>query len=219
MFRETYLNCARTFNVESGLALPEEQLRQAETRLNLNIPEALREFYLTLGAWDLNVAHNRLVSPAELSFKGNHLVFYEENEGQACWGIARDQLNRPDPVVMQGVKQGRRWDWYEEELSCAPFLVLMTLWQTLAGGLGFASIASVDGVFTDLKPGWKARGNNGPMSIYTKPGAVLGVLYDEEEDATSLHAAATSDAALEAIHDEYEELPWELITGEDDADE
>jgi hypothetical protein len=218
-FRESYTGCLKTLGVTRPVGLAEADVSAAEARLGVKLPSALRTFYLVTGAWDLNFAHNRLLEPNELRWVNDRLVFYEENEKLAQWGIQRKELSRPDPVVAQGVRDRGRLQWFDEELSCSKFLVLMTYWQTLVGGLGFASVATTEGVFDAVKPGWVLQGNNGPMKIYAKQNSVLGVLYDEEDDVTSLHAAALDLACLTAISDEYEELPWEVILGDEGDDD
>jgi hypothetical protein len=214
-FRERYAHCLSTLGEVRPVGLEEKELTAAEERLGVHLPAALKDFYLVTGAWDLNFAHNRLLEPNELRWVKDKLVFYEENEKLAQWGISRTELRRNDPVVSQGVRERGRMQWFDEELSCSNFLVLMTYWQTLVGGLGFASVATIDGKWDRVKPGWARQGNNGPMVIYAKPKCVLGVLYDEEDKVTSLHSAAVDLAQLTAISDEYADLPWEVILGDE----
>jgi hypothetical protein len=217
-FRESYAACLSTLGAADTLGVPPSEIEAAENRLGAALPRALREFYQVLGNWDLNVAHNRLLAPNELRWVNDRLVFYEENEKLAQWGILRAHLKQENPVVAQGVRERGRTQWYDEELPCSQFLVMMTYWQTLVGGLGFAAVASTDGEWDDVKDGWLLQGNNGPMAIYAKARSVLGVLYDEEDDVTSLHSAAVDLAQLNDIAREYSELEWETILGDEQVD-
>lgn len=215
-FRETYSKCLTTLAVSQRVEIDESSVVAAEERLGVRLPTALREFYLTCGSWDLNVAHNRLFAPNEVRWMNDRLVFYEESEKLAHWGIHRPELANDDPVVAQGIKERGRLRWYDEELSCEKFLVLMTYWQALAGGLGFAAVATLPGLWSAVKPGWVLQGNNGPMIVYAKDRAVLGVLYDEEDDVTSLHTAAVDLERLNAVSAEYSDAEWEVILGDED---
>lgn len=215
-YSERYLECARIFEVEDELGLEETELAAAEQLLARRVPAALREFYSTLGAWEVNSALNHLLEPAELRVVDDHLLFYEDEEGDSVWGIPLANLADSDPPVEQGVREKRRLTWYREELPCSGFLVLMTLWQTLVGGLGFASIATMPGRFTKLQPGWRELGKNGPITVYTRPGAALGVVTDEDEGVTSLHLGAATAEHLESAQDDYKDLPWEVIVQNDE---
>ncbi|MGW2562950.1 SMI1/KNR4 family protein [Streptomyces sp. NPDC001514] len=81
----------------------EADLAAAEERLGLRLPAALREAYVLLGnRRDLTSNHDTLRTPAELYVdeSGEALVFRDENQGAARWGILLADLAQDDPAVV-----------------------------------------------------------------------------------------------------------------------
>ncbi|MEU0403744.1 SMI1/KNR4 family protein [Streptomyces sp. NPDC006197] len=77
-------------------------VQQAEDRLGLRLPVALREAYALFGRRrDLVAQQNPLLEPDELLVdpSGELLVFRSENQGCAGWGVALADLSREDPPV------------------------------------------------------------------------------------------------------------------------
>ncbi|WP_337662266.1 MULTISPECIES: hypothetical protein [Actinoalloteichus] len=82
---------------------PADELDAAERRLGLPLPAALREFYGLLGRrTDVTSAQDTLLPPDRLHVDehGGLLVFREENQDTARWGVAVDQLAAADPPVL-----------------------------------------------------------------------------------------------------------------------
>ncbi|MFF0520570.1 hypothetical protein ACFYTC_17805 [Actinomadura nitritigenes] len=79
---------------------PEAELAEAEDRLGLRLPAAVREAYALLGRRpDLHSNLDTLLSPGELAVEHGALVFREENQGAALWGVMLGDLGRDDPPV------------------------------------------------------------------------------------------------------------------------
>ncbi|MFB4317586.1 SMI1/KNR4 family protein [Actinomadura sp. 21ATH] len=81
----------------------EEDLSAAEERLGVRLPASVRDFYKLLGRRpDLTSNQDRLLPPAGLHFdeSGQALVFRDENQGCAQWGIPVQDLHLPDPPVV-----------------------------------------------------------------------------------------------------------------------
>jgi hypothetical protein len=107
----------------------EEALAQAESRLGLRLPVALREYFLISGnADDANRMHNVLFRPDEFVLEDGYLVFMEENQAVVHWGIPVDHLHEPDPDVWQRVN-GLEPVWYSEELPFSSFVIRNLEWQ------------------------------------------------------------------------------------------
>ncbi len=108
---------------------PEDALAQAESRLGLRLPVALREYFLLAGsADDANRMHNMLFRPDEFVVEDGYLVFMEENQAVVHWGIPVDHLGEPDPDVWQRVN-GLERVWYSEELPFSSFMIENLTWQ------------------------------------------------------------------------------------------
>ncbi|NWF30706.1 SMI1/KNR4 family protein [Streptomyces sp. PKU-EA00015] len=103
----------------AGDGWSEAELAAAEERLGLRLPAALREAYALLGRrTDLTGNHDTLRSPAELYVDeaGEALVFRDENQGAARWGILLTDLAQEDPPVRMrpdlADKSREKWeDW------------------------------------------------------------------------------------------------------------
>ncbi|MEV4332826.1 SMI1/KNR4 family protein [Streptomyces sp. NPDC049597] len=86
----------------TGDGWSEGDLAAAEERLGLRLPAALREAYALLGRReDLTGNHDTLRAPQELEVDeaGEALVFRDENQGAARWGILLADLAQEDPAV------------------------------------------------------------------------------------------------------------------------
>jgi hypothetical protein len=84
--------------IQEGDGYSVEDIDAAEQRLSLELPLALREYYLLLGKReDLVAAANFLVSPDELEVRDGLLVFYSGPQGVLEWGIRRRDLKLDDP--------------------------------------------------------------------------------------------------------------------------
>ncbi|MGW7358066.1 SMI1/KNR4 family protein [Streptomyces sp. NPDC054802] len=116
----------------SGAALdeddgcPEADLAAAEKRLGLRLPTALREAYALLGRReDLTSNHHTLCAPAELYVDewGEALVFRDENQGAARWGVLLADLSHDDPPVRirpdLADESAEEWEPWLEQTSLA----------------------------------------------------------------------------------------------------
>jgi hypothetical protein len=104
----------------------EAELTAAEERLGLRLPAALREAYALFGGReDLTSNHDTLRTPAELEVDetGEALVFRDENQGAARWGILLTDLSHDDPPVRirpdLADKSAEKWEPWLEQTSLA----------------------------------------------------------------------------------------------------
>jgi hypothetical protein len=92
---------ARPVTSEDGV--PAGEIVAGEHRLGIQMPNALREYYLVSGRLHrLNRAHNRLYSPDGWFVDVGKLVFMEENQSVVFWGIPISEGSGDDPPVLQG---------------------------------------------------------------------------------------------------------------------
>jgi hypothetical protein len=125
--------------------VPESEIRAAEERLGVRLPELLREFYLRVGNRpDICLVYNRLLPPNRLERIGNIVAFYVENQGCTIWGVdlASAQKNPPVPEAssFSGLENPR---FVMERLS--DFLLFELFWQAGRGGAPCSgSLDSVD---------------------------------------------------------------------------
>ncbi|GAA3699488.1 hypothetical protein GCM10022377_10660 [Zhihengliuella alba] len=110
---------------EDGLS-PEE-LDDALEEAGVEIPLALREFYLTLGGCeDLMEAYYYVWDPEELEYDDGYLLFMEDEDEKYTWGLRVDQLDVPDPIVHR--RNNQRGTWKSEEGTFSEYMLDMYSW-------------------------------------------------------------------------------------------
>jgi hypothetical protein len=107
-----------------GDGCTEAELAEAEARLGLALPAALREAYLLLGRReDLTSNHDVLLDPGRLCVddRKQALVFRHENQMCAAWGVLLSDLTQADPPVYELLdladKHGEQWAPWMERVS------------------------------------------------------------------------------------------------------
>lgn len=112
----------REWKATDGLS--EKVVEKAEARLGFRLPPALRGFYLTGGALpELCSSHNLIFEPKDLDFEEGYLVFMDENQSVVSWGIKKQELKKPDPIIWQ--RNNTSEEWYSEEKPLAELLTSM----------------------------------------------------------------------------------------------
>jgi hypothetical protein len=118
-FRETF---GSELEPEDGLGDEAVEARLAQRRLQ--IPLALFDYYSLVGFHWINRTRNRLRTIEELDWYEDWLVFMDDDRGIVSWGIHKQDLGNPDPVVWQGVL-GEETDWLQDTSTLSRFLVEM----------------------------------------------------------------------------------------------
>jgi hypothetical protein len=108
--------------------LGDEAVAAALTERRLVAPAALADYYAVAGRHRINRQHNRVYSIGELAWQGGWLVFMEENQCVALWGVARADAGAADPVVWQA-PNAEPLDWFAEPYRVSQFLMAMWRWQ------------------------------------------------------------------------------------------
>jgi len=66
----------------------------------------------------------------ELEWREERMIFMEENQCVAFWGIDREGIKEPNPVVWQATNiETMALKWYEEPYLLSQFLMAMWRWQ------------------------------------------------------------------------------------------
>lgn len=108
--------------------LPEGELKASEARLGYALPSALRSMYRTAGRrHDLHDAWDRLIPPKNLRTVNHALVFYEEHDRLAAWGIRHDDLTTEDPPVLRASNEPP-FDWVADHDTVSAFFFTELLW-------------------------------------------------------------------------------------------
>jgi hypothetical protein len=109
---------------EPADGLGEESVEARLAQRGLQIPQALFDYYSVAGYHWINKKQNRLRPIEELDWNRDWLVFMDDDQGLVSWGIHRQDLSSPDPVVWQGIL-GEEIDWFQEKLTLSEFLIEM----------------------------------------------------------------------------------------------
>lgn len=176
----------------------ELELREAEERIGVRVPSALREAYLVFGRRaDLTRSQDPLLPPSRLRLDvtNNVLVFRAESQACASWGIALDALDRDDPPVLvdHAPDRGSRWSPFIDRTSLA-VLDLVLSETTLGGGRELRDMCEVSSdelpnILTGYSrlelpdypnPGWAEYM---PIRWYSAPGRLLRVDAETESFA------------------------------------
>jgi len=117
----------------------ENEIAALEKRLNIQLPEKFREYYLELGKEEnLNYSFNRLLKPDEIEFTDdNYLVFYEENQNVAIWGIKKEDLIEDNPPVYGNYDTIEQSEWEVETQTTENFFLFMAVFSGTLGGLQY----------------------------------------------------------------------------------
>jgi hypothetical protein len=213
-YRDTFATVGVHLRDEDGC--PATDIEQAERRLGIKIPISLREYYLLSGREKrINQFYDRLRSPEKWEIDSVHwdidsdqVVFMEENQWVAYWGVASVQEGKADDAVSVGFNIRKKGiQWRPEHDSCVTFLNVMILWHASFGGavknaaVGFVEEAPARKTLDD---GWELVGEVRKMRAYKRAGqAVCLVKWEDimqkmrKLPPWRLHAAAASAEALE----------------------
>ncbi len=180
----------------------------AEKRLGIHLPAALRDYYLVAGQERrFNRCHNRLLDPEAWSLNKQRLVFMEENQSVAWWGVSVRNPNSDDPAVHQGMNYDDSIAWCPEHRKCSVFLAVMLHYHAVDGGFRFCGMADApeETDYRFEKHGWTFYGEVKSLQAYSRPHQVVCLLPPGNlpfAERWSVMAAAKSKRELAAIAEE-----------------
>jgi hypothetical protein len=185
--------------------LPAASLAQAERRLGVSVPLALRDYFLVTGRERrFNTAHNHLLPPSEWFADGDYLAFMAENQAVCWWAVSLKKDRARDPSVAQGVNQDEI-EWNTEHRRCSTFLAVMLHYQAVSGGLPCcASAKAPDDTHKKLKTGWQYIGEVNRLWAFSRQDQVVCVMAGGSlpfQPAMDLLAAGKTRSDLRAIEE------------------
>ncbi len=221
-FEESY----KSIFASAGVRLFEEhrsssaEIDEAEKRLQLIVPQSLRDFYLVAGRETrINQFYNRLIPPDKWTVDAGRLVFLEENRSIVYWGVPVKRSPEVDAPVFQGVNRGPEGIvWHEEHDHCSEFLKVMAVWHATYGGAApCCAVGYVDEnpCRSQLDETCTFVGEVNQLRAYCHPHGVLSFLKWEDRFQQRLklkpwrvHAAAATVEYLALIKDSIN-AQWE----------
>ena len=168
-YRTAFAALDRPLKAKDGV--PEKRVADAERRLGIRIPRALRDYYLIAGAHRFNDAHHHLLPPKEWALASGKVMFLAENQGVWQCGVkVNDRAGDDPPVFGEYEDPGDRWRWPG---PCSEFLVIQVYLQAIYG-YGMAHRGSADIVTQEaldlLEKTWPFIGEDLDGPIYGRDG-------------------------------------------------
>jgi len=205
----------------------EDELIELETRLKTNLPKRLKEYYLTLGKNEnINYYHNRLLKPnKEIGFSNDrYLMFYEENQVVASWGIKEKDLKLDNPPVWGNYGTNESPDWQLETKTTESFFLLMSVYNGTFGGLKY-NANSFDTikpkVVKAIKKKWVevTEISWAKQKIYTDSfDEILSLSFDEKENCTAIFIGTSKKDRFDNLLDNLN-IDWSYVSYEDDEED
>jgi hypothetical protein len=176
-YRTAFAALARPLVADDGLE--EQVVMEAEDRLGVRLPDALREYYRLAGRFDqFNRAHNRLLKPEEWSIDNGKVVFHVENQAVVIWGVEATESPVADPPVFQAVNgPGKPSQWELEHGRCSEFLLVELHMQAVWGGLDHLGMAEITpDVLERCLTDWSFAGRVREVRAYHRDDSAVCVL-------------------------------------------
>ena len=202
----------------------ETEINEIEKSLDIKFPLELKNYYLTLGKVEaLNYSHNRLLKPnKEIGFSNDrYLVFYEENQVVAFWGIKEQDLKLDNPTVCGNYGTEDNPDWHIEANSTDNFFLLMAVYNGTFGGLKYnanyfgqvqpETIEFIEKNWTIVTEiSWDKQ------KVYTDNfHEVLSLSFDEQNNCSGIFIGTSNQERFDKILDSLE-IDWSYTSYEDE---
>jgi len=176
-FKKYYRTIYDTFGypLTERTALSSEVLAAAQKRLGVRIPAALRDYYLVAGLERrFSACHNQLLPPQRWALDKQRLIFMEENQWVAWWGVSTRNPDSDDPPVSQGVND-EPITWHPEHRKCSVFLAVMLHYQAVSGGYRFSGGADApdQSDYRFEEQGWTYYGEVNSLEAYSRRNQVV----------------------------------------------
>lgn len=205
----------------------EEEIIDLEIDLGVRLPGTLRDYYLHLGKNEsINHSHNRLLSPdGEIGFSNDdHLMFYEENQGVATWGIKKEELLLDNAPVWGNYGDEETPDWQREANTVEDFLLLMAVYNGTMGGLKYHANC-LDDIDPEVVKAIQQRWSEVPgiswekQKVYTDDfREVISLSFDDDGNCAAVFIGTSDQNTFDELLDEIE-VEWSYISYEDEEEE
>lgn len=216
----------RLYNLpkEESLGFSEGEISAVEDRLNVHLPEELKNYYLTLGKNEkINYSYNRLLKPKkEISFsKDRYLMIFEENQSVVSWGIKEEDLSLDNPPVWGNSGTEEDPAWYLETNSLADFFLLMAVYNGTFGGLKYNAnyFGEVDSkTVQSIEENWilVPEISYEKQKVYTRNFYdIVSVSIDDDDKCSAVFIGSSDQSYFDKILDKIE-VDWSYTSYEDE---
>ena len=200
------------YPLSSRDGIPLKVITDAEKRLNVKVPAALRDYYLVVGRERrFNQCFNRLMSPAQWTTDKQRLLFLEENQTVLWWGVSLRNPKTDDPLISQGIND-EPIAWFPEHRKFSVFLSVMLHYHAVNGGFRFSEAADAPETsgYRFEKQGWTFHGEVNSLKAYSRANQVVCLMPPGDlpfMTKWTVLAGAKTKGQLDAIADEIG-LTW-----------
>jgi hypothetical protein len=202
----------------------ETEINKIEKKLDFKFPLELKKYYLTLGKVEsINYSHNRLLKPdKEIRFSiDKYLVFYEENQEAAFWGIKEQDLKSDNPAVWGNYGSEEDPDWHIEANSTDNFFLLMAVYNGTFGGLKYNAnyFGPVEPEILEyIEKSWTkvTEISWDKQKVYTENfHEVLSLSFDEQNNCNGIFIGTSNQERFDKMLENIE-IDWSYISYEDE---
>jgi hypothetical protein len=207
LYRRAFEILGRPLKPNDGVS--EQELREAEQRLGLRLPDSLADFYRCAGkATDYTSVFNRLLPLSGLALEEGKLTFYHENQSVVVWGTNAEAESLDDPPVYETADRQSPLTWEMVNEQCSVFLLVTLHWEAAFGGaMIHVSTAVVDPQLVErLDRDWSFVGEVREMKAYNRPGFAICIL--KWDDNWRIFAGSSTEAGIIALASELG-VTWE----------
>ncbi|MNS48267.1 hypothetical protein D3C72_808310 [compost metagenome] len=209
---------------DENYGFSEKQILDLEKTLNVKLPSKIKEYYLELGKEEnLNYCFNRLLKPEnEIGFSDDDfLVFYEENQNVAFWGIKKEDLSQDNPPVYGNYDTIEKSDWEIETKTTENFFLLMAVFNGTLGGLQFNGnyLGEIDFEVVKLveeKYSFIPEISRENQKVYTDDFYdIISLSFDQENNCTGAFIGSSNQERFDAILD-LVDIDWSYLSYDDE---
>src|SRR5690606_4066451 len=149
-----------------------------------------------------------------------YLVFYEENQRVAHWGIKEEDLKLDNPAVWGNYGTEDKPDWHIEAQSTDNFFILMAVYNGTLGGLKYHAhyFGQVQPDTLDLiEKNWTLVPEISwdKQKVYTDNfKEVLSLSFDKQNNCTGIFIGTSNQDSFDEILDKID-IDWSYTSYED----
>ena len=188
-------------------AVARSTLKRAEERLDVSIPNSLRDYYLVAGnERRFNRSLQTFLAPSKWFVDGKRLAFMRENQAVCCWGVSLRSKGAKDPSIWQGMDHVDSLSWHKEHDYCSTFISVMLHYQAVSGGYAHCGSAEAPKDLRErLATDWQYAGEVNGLAAASRQNQVLCVMPGSGlpfMPAAMILAGAKTAGELERLRDE-----------------
>ena len=179
-----------------------EKIEEMESILKIKLPEYLKEFYTKIGSINLFAkSFQRFLDIDELYFKGNKLVFLEENQGVLIWGV---NIKNVDPIVYANNNVDNKW--VSKKIKLSEFLNVIMYYQCAQGWENCQFIKGLGNELNEIINKMEKVVDSDSLVIYWENNVLLWYYTDEKNKIINdfIYISGLTEKKIEEFRSKYD---------------